>query len=118
MTGLANLAGFRFGAWTVIQRAKPIRDNRGQRISRWKCDCDCGNEEVVRQHGLLTGSSTHCKDRRRHPTKVEIALYKQISFYPGQSLAERSPELSKEWHPTKNGNLLPSQVRYRSNKKA
>lgn len=35
----------------------------------------------------------------------------------GQSLLDRFPELSQEWHPTKNGLLLPSAVRPGSGKK-
>jgi hypothetical protein len=34
----------------------------------------------------------------------------------GQSLYDRFPELSREWHPTKNGPLLPSSIRPGSNK--
>lgn len=33
-------------------------------------------------------------------------------------LATVKPELAAEWHPTKNGNIRPSDVHYRSNKKA
>lgn len=33
---------------------------------------------------------------------------------PGCSLAERYPNLAKEWHPTKNGDLKPSDVSYGS----
>ena len=35
----------------------------------------------------------------------------------GQSLLDRFPALSEEWHPTKNGSLLPSSVRPGSSKK-
>lgn len=35
----------------------------------------------------------------------------------GESLAERSPELAAEWHPSLNGDLTPEQVRCKSNKK-
>ena len=33
-------------------------------------------------------------------------------------LESREPEIAQEWHPTKNGNLIPSQVSVGSNKKA
>ena len=36
---------------------------------------------------------------------------------PGQSLADRHPELASEWHPTKNGDLTPSAVRVGSGRK-
>ena len=29
---------------------------------------------------------------------------------PGESLVEQNPELAKQWHPTKNGDLTPSDV--------
>ena len=34
----------------------------------------------------------------------------------GKSLAEVNPQLAKEWHPTKNGNLTPSDFSYGTNK--
>ena len=43
-----------------------------------------------------------------------------ISFLPAppleQSLAQGFPDLSKEWHPSKNGSLLPQHVRPQSNR--
>jgi rubrerythrin len=36
---------------------------------------------------------------------------------PGDSLAERYPEVAAEWHPTRNGGLTPDLVGYASNKK-
>lgn len=35
----------------------------------------------------------------------------------GQSLQDKFPNLAKEWHPTKNGDLSPSQIAYASGKK-
>jgi hypothetical protein len=34
-----------------------------------------------------------------------------------KSLAETHPELAKQWHPTKNGNLSPEDVTLKSGKK-
>ncbi|WP_208857810.1 zinc-ribbon domain-containing protein, partial [Mycobacterium parascrofulaceum] len=36
---------------------------------------------------------------------------------PGESLAEKLPEIAAEWHPTLNGELTPADVGYASNKK-
>ncbi len=36
---------------------------------------------------------------------------------PGESLAERLPDVAAEWHPTLNGDLTPSDVGYASNKR-
>ena len=33
------------------------------------------------------------------------------------SLAEKYPEIAREWHPIKNGELLPTDITYGSNKK-
>ena len=35
----------------------------------------------------------------------------------GESLAEKSPEIAAEWHPTLNGDLTPADVGYASNKR-
>ena len=34
------------------------------------------------------------------------------------SLAEANPELAKQWHPTKNGELTPGDVTFHSGKKS
>ncbi len=36
---------------------------------------------------------------------------------PGQSLADRFPDIAKQWHPTRNGALTPSQIMPASNTK-
>ena len=36
---------------------------------------------------------------------------------PGKSLADKFPEIAKQWHPTKNGDLTPSDVAVSSHKK-
>ena len=36
---------------------------------------------------------------------------------PGESLAEKLPEIAAEWHPTLNGDLTPADVGYASNKR-
>lgn len=52
-----NLLGQRFGKWTVIA---PAENYPGTNKRRWLCRCDCGNEKVVNQEGLLQGTSTSC----------------------------------------------------------
>lgn len=48
------------------------------------------------------------------PTACSICSGKTV--WAGVSdLKTKMPELAKEWHPTKNGNLKPSEVAYRSN---
>jgi hypothetical protein len=118
-TLLYELDGHRFGRWLVIRRAECLVRKNGQKISRWYCQCDCGNEVIVLQNSLVNGSSTQCTRRSKHKDRIEGKGrdFDRVSFFPGRSLGEKNPELSKQWHPTKNGALLPHHVPHRSNKK-
>jgi hypothetical protein len=49
-----NLAGKRFGRWTVLDRVAEAG------ISRWRCVCDCGWSSCVRATRLRNGSSRSC----------------------------------------------------------
>src|SRR6478736_4190219 len=66
----------------------------------WLCP-DCGHEwktKAARHSGCRP-----CASKRRG---------EQIATpVPGQSLADLYPMIASQWHPTKNGDLLPSQVR-------
>ena len=45
-------------------------------------------------------------------------MKKPLKPEAGQSLADVNPELAKQWHPTKNGDLMPHYVRAGSTIKA
>ena len=46
-----------------------------------------------------------------------ISIYEQyVQLKKDNSLAVKKPELAAEWHPTKNGNLMPDMFDYSSNK--
>lgn len=62
MTNLIDETGNRYGHWTVIKRAK----NKG-RCTAWLCQCDCGNEGVVRGCDLRNGRSKSCRQGPCHP---------------------------------------------------
>lgn len=51
-----DLTGRKFGRLTVLEYAGSDK----QRISLWKCKCDCGNEVVVRGSSLTNKLSTSC----------------------------------------------------------
>lgn len=57
---LGDLVGKRFGRWTVLKYA-----NNDKKIKRWHCLCDCGNEKIVIQQGLVRGLSTSCGCKRK-----------------------------------------------------
>jgi len=51
-----DIAGQRFGRWTVI---KKVGYNK-YRNSIWLCRCDCGTERIVERNGLRDGTSKSC----------------------------------------------------------
>lgn len=59
-----DLAGRRFGALTVLQRAE--NDARGR--ARWVCRCDCGNECTVPAVRLKKGQTRSCGCQRNQPS--------------------------------------------------
>lgn len=42
-----DLTGQKFGRLTVVERVDDLITENGNRFTRWKCNCDCGNECVV-----------------------------------------------------------------------
>lgn len=50
-----DLTGKRFGRWTVLERGKTKN-----RITYWKCQCECGNIKEVRSCDLKYGNSKSC----------------------------------------------------------
>jgi len=53
---LVDLAGQKFGRWTVISRATSNRCG----ASMWLCRCDCGTEKTIRHSSLTSGNSRSC----------------------------------------------------------
>ena len=56
MTKKRNLAGDRFGRYTVLHEAEP--DKRGR--THWMCKCECGEVRRVRADALTRGTSLSC----------------------------------------------------------
>ena len=78
----------------------------------WLCNV-CGNEWQATINSRSTGNGCPCcKGSKIGKKRVENLIKKE------GSLESRNPELAAEWHPTKNENLLPSQVTFGSGKKA
>lgn len=53
----AQLAGQRFGSWSVIGRLEELRGNKVM----WQCVCDCGTPGTVSTGNLTLGKSTACR---------------------------------------------------------
>ena len=78
----------------------------------WKCP-DCGNEfkKSICRMTIQTYGCSECAKIQQGKTRV-----KHLVELKG-SLAENMPDLAKEWHPTKNGDLIPTDVTIASGKK-
>ena len=78
----------------------------------WKCE-ECGNEyqAVIGNRTVLGRGCPECGRKKQ--------VYSQNANYLSQSgsLAENNPEVAQEWHPTKNGELKPTNVTSSSNKR-
>lgn len=64
---LIDLAGKKFGAWTVLYRTENDRNG----ATMWMCKCDCGTVSAIRGSTLKSGKSTGCHaclwNRQLHP---------------------------------------------------
>lgn len=56
-----DLTGQRFGRLIVTKQAESVRDNSNKLVTRWYCDCDCGNKNIIiRGSSLRSGITTSC----------------------------------------------------------
>jgi predicted RNA-binding Zn-ribbon protein involved in translation (DUF1610 family) len=78
----------------------------------WLCP-DCGDDWKAQITNRTLGNSKRCRDCGH-----KISAEKRSIPETGNSLLEMCPQVSKEWHPTKNGDLEPSMVFPRSSKLA
>lgn len=60
MAECINLIGQRFGRLVVIEKGTPHITKGGKYITRWKCQCDCGNITEVDSQKLRNGHTTSC----------------------------------------------------------
>ena len=57
---LQDLTGQKFGYLTVINRGKDYITPKGHHEVQWNCECECGNQVLVRAHSLATGKTISC----------------------------------------------------------
>ena len=55
-----DLTGQKFGRLTVIERAKDYIQSNGKHRTTWRCQCNCGNQVVIRTDCLLQGDTQSC----------------------------------------------------------
>ena len=75
--------------------------NAGTMVMIWWLCADCGHEWKTEQP--RNAGCRPCGTKRR-----ALAM---TAPNPGESLLDLHPRIAAEWHPTKNGELLPSQIK-------
>ena len=68
---LLNEAGYRYGLWTVIEKA----GNQPNGRALWLCRCDCGTERAVPSTDLRSGKSASCGCARQ-ATQIKVRAIK------------------------------------------
>ena len=71
-----NLAGKRFGKWTVVG---DVGERSKSGDVKWLCQCECGNQSLVTTYKLRSGRSSGCKTcHMRLMGKLSPAQFKVI----------------------------------------
>lgn len=60
MSKRLDLVGVRFGRLVVIEREESAVSKSGKVRGRWLCQCDCGNECIVKTEHLRAGLTRSC----------------------------------------------------------
>lgn len=90
MSRIIDLAGERFGKWTVLEK----RNKATSGNYKWLCRCSCGNEVEVDGNSLRSGKSTGCRrcavphNRTKYtgdPIQTIWAGMKQRCYDPNQN---------------------------------
>lgn len=69
-----DLTDQQFGMLRVISEVEAVKTDSGNRLRRWLCQCECGNELVVRQKDLLSGHTTSCGCKKGRPNSQPLDL--------------------------------------------
>lgn len=75
MPEFIDIKGKRFGKLVALERAEDYVSPKGYRQTNWLCQCDCGNQVIVRRCNLVNGFSTSCGcNRIEHPNHLQHGL--------------------------------------------
>lgn len=89
MVALIDIAGQRFGAWTVLHKAT---DAPARKVAYWECRCDCGTVRDVDGGRLRKGLSESCGCQA--PEKIGAAhvkhgLYGTLTYRIWRGMKQR-----------------------------
>lgn len=74
-SGIHNLSGKRFGHLVVIELSE-IRNKR----SFWLCQCDCGNEKIVRSDALISFKTVSCGCLKKKQDIINLRIKNRHGF--------------------------------------
>ena len=87
-----DLAGQRFGLWTVLHRAPLKRPDGNRSKNGWLCRCDCGTERVLLTRSLTSGASKSCGCDRTAKVMVRIDQDNVLGRYSGTMVSQIRPD--------------------------
>lgn len=76
-TNYKDLTGQRFGRLVAVRRVEDHIQSNGKKEVQWLCNCDCGEEVVVRRCHLQSGGTQSCGCLNKEKTKEFNQLTKQ-----------------------------------------
>jgi hypothetical protein len=80
-----DLTGKKFGRLKVVSRGKDFVGTNGRITRGWNCQCDCGNQILVRQNALTGGNtkSCGCLSRDIHSTQKGLSKSRLYNIWDG-----------------------------------
>lgn len=86
--GFVDLAGHRYGNWTVLRFDDDSSSCGGRRRIAWICRCDCGNTKSITSEHLRLGGSNSCKARGCHQG-VRMGMSRGKTYHAWKSMLAR-----------------------------
>jgi hypothetical protein len=83
-----NLLSQKFERLLVIAEAEPVGKNKR---TAWLCQCDCGNQKVVKTEELKSGDtkSCGCINQEKRKERAHKLYAPNIKFHPSETTARR-----------------------------
>lgn len=75
MVKSVDLTGQKIHRLTVIKRAESYTNPNGTKSSQWLCQCDCGNQTIVRAASLINGTTHSCGCLQRERAAANLKRY-------------------------------------------
>lgn len=67
----------RFGRLQVVEYSYTQEYPSGQKVRKWLCKCDCGNEKIILENSLKSGGASSCgclqKERVSKARRIDLA---------------------------------------------